>query len=139
MCIYDDCSVIASYNYRGEKTRLYCAFHKLPDMVNINQVQCKLCNRSAFYNYPGIYKRAYCSDHKKDNMVSYSGMKCEYIGCKKYATYGFLDGPALFCDEHKLPDMKLYNEYTINQHTYKRLLNLEIINDDPIINELFSY
>lgn len=65
------CKVRASYNYINMKPALYCATHKLSDMINIYTKRCKHanCNVIPFYNYIGSKQGLYCTKHKLDLMI----------------------------------------------------------------------
>ena len=36
ICIHEDCSTRANFNYKGIKLALYCSKHKLENMVDVN-------------------------------------------------------------------------------------------------------
>jgi hypothetical protein len=40
LCKHEGCKITPSYNYRTEKRALYCATHKLEDMINVSSKLC---------------------------------------------------------------------------------------------------
>ena len=36
ICIHEECSTRANFNYKGIKPALYCSKHKLENMVDVN-------------------------------------------------------------------------------------------------------
>lgn len=133
-CIVDMCTIIPSYNYRGEKKRLYCKNHKLEGMINISNTLCLNCNKTASYNYEDEGIPLYCKQHKMFMMINVKiKPKCLYVGCKKLPICGYEGNEAVYCLSHKLKGMVA--DYKKMEAT---LLKLEIIDNDPHLNELFS-
>ena len=61
ICDYDGCITIPIFNYKGQKNALYCATHKLNEMVNVISKACKtyLCSTSVTDKYQGYCLRCY--------------------------------------------------------------------------------
>ena len=81
-CISTDCTKYASYNYPDKKSKLYCASHKLPDMIlkrtynNCSHVGCKKnanYKLQASYNDLGVPGVKFCSIHKQSGMIAAYG------------------------------------------------------------------
>jgi hypothetical protein len=53
MCKFDSCKTRPIYNYENETTALYCAKHKLDNMINIKSKRCIYngCSLIPSYNY----------------------------------------------------------------------------------------
>jgi formaldehyde-activating enzyme involved in methanogenesis len=107
-CQHEGCKTRPHYNYEGQTKALYCATHKLPDMVDILHKRCKHegCKTRPYYNYEGQTKALYCATHKLPDMVDIKNKRCKHEGCNKQPHYNY-EGQtkALYCATHKLPDM----------------------------------
>ena len=59
------------FNKEGETKALYCAKHKLEDMISIKSKYCidEDCNTTPCFNYEGENKGLYCYKHKLDEMI----------------------------------------------------------------------
>jgi len=55
MCNFKDCKILPSFNYENEKNGLYCAKHKLENMIDIKNKTCKtnLCFTQVSDKYNG--------------------------------------------------------------------------------------
>lgn len=62
-CIYPGCKTIASFNYKGSNSRIYCATHKLPDMENVRYKYCVCCSRKRKQD------SGFCQYHHRKNIV----------------------------------------------------------------------
>ena len=71
-CNYEGCNTISSFNLITETIGLYCAKHKLDNMVNILNMKCIHigCGRLSRFNLPNEKPGLYCSNHKLVNMVN---------------------------------------------------------------------
>jgi len=58
-CIHANCGIIASFNYKGESSRLYCTEHKMIGMENVRYRYCKYdsCKNIS------IQHEFYCEEH----------------------------------------------------------------------------
>lgn len=75
ICIHEGCETMASFNYIGLTTRLYCNIHKLDGMINLTIVRCIICNNPASYNYIGKIGKLYCKIHKSPDMIDLNKRK----------------------------------------------------------------
>jgi len=71
LCPVDECKKRSTYGYKADKIRLYCAEHRLQDMVYLDNRICikEDCNHLASFNYLGDKTRLYCSKHKLKGMI----------------------------------------------------------------------
>ena len=69
-CIFDECSIVARYNYKTKYIPIYCDIHKLDNMVNKNGCRCLLCDKYPSFNYSTETAKLYCADHKLPDMVN---------------------------------------------------------------------
>jgi hypothetical protein len=84
MCKKTGCLIEASFNFMGQKKRLYCVEHKEKGMVNLKKKNC---------TYEGCKKSA---QGKTDKCVAHGGGKrCIEEGCKKSA-----EGKTDKCKKH---------------------------------------
>src|SRR5690606_40671363 len=67
LCIEPGCTVLPSFNYPGEKKKLYCKKHAKDGMISLTNVSCveQGCDIVPSYNYPGEKKKLYCKKHAK--------------------------------------------------------------------------
>lgn len=72
----------ASFNYKGEKLRLYCVEHKKPGMINLERPLCEKsqCTEQAHWGYM-FGKRKYCKYHKSSNMYDEHHINPKCIDC----------------------------------------------------------
>lgn len=79
-CHEDDCEIVASYNYIGEKKGIFCNAHKKYGMVHLKTKKCaeKDCIKLALYGFEKDKIKLYCKDHKKLNTIKLQvTKKCE--------------------------------------------------------------
>ena len=78
MCKEENCKKHPSFNFEGEKKKLYCSKHKLKGMIDIINKRCifKDCKKQPTFNFEGKKKKLYCSKHKKDNMIDIAHKRC---------------------------------------------------------------
>ena len=62
-CLYTECKTIPNFNYEGKTIALYCATHKLPDMIDIKHKKCQSiwCYTLISNKYEGYCR--YCFIH----------------------------------------------------------------------------
>ncbi len=107
-CMIDNCEVYPSYNFPGEKVRLYCKIHALEGMIDVVNKVCieDGCTKLASYNYEGQKVRLYCSNHRKENMMNIKNKKCIEEGCLKTPSYNYeRESLGLYCLLHKKDTM----------------------------------
>lgn len=88
----------------------HCIEHKLPGMVNKNNVKQHCiqegCRTVAGYGYLNEGKCLYCAEHKLKSMINLSNKRCKSAGCLKRPTFGYeAQGKRIYCELHKLPNM----------------------------------
>ena len=105
ICKYDGCTTTPTFNFEGEKTRLYCKTHKKDRMVDVKNPSCedKECTTRPNYNFEGEKKALYCKTHKKDKMVKVKKHRtCEDKECTTRPYYNFEgEQKGLYCKTHK--------------------------------------
>jgi hypothetical protein len=80
---------------------MYCATHKLADMINIHAKRCTFagCTTQPTYGYPG-QKAVYCALHRLSGMLDVNYTACKKLGCLKHPSYAFPGEHAQFCSSH---------------------------------------
>ena len=110
ICMFEGCKVHPSFNFEGQKQRLWCASHKQAGMVNINDKPCDFdgCKKQPNYNYDGEKNAVYCVSHKLKDMIDVIHDKCGFENCTKLPSFNF-EGQKqrLYCVHHKKDDMIL--------------------------------
>lgn len=99
------CKSRARYNYKNEKERMYCKYHKEPDMIDFDEKHkyCieENCIKRSSYNYEDIKKAIYCEKHKKENMINTTSHKCQEPNCIKAASCNLPnETKRLYCVPH---------------------------------------
>ena len=61
ICIHEDCSTRANFNYKGIKPALYCSKHKLENMVDVNN---KIAVKDDFSG--SVIYKIYCKDENPE-------------------------------------------------------------------------
>ena len=106
--MHPGCKTIPVYNIEGESTAIYCAIHKLDNMINVKDKKCMHpgCKTQPTYNIEGESTVLYCVTHKTDGMVDVKHKKCVHPGCKTRPYYN-VEGEttALYCVTHKTDGM----------------------------------
>lgn len=108
ICKYPDCNKIAVFNTINNKKGMYCATHKLENMVNVRGKPCKYnnCRKQPNYNFNGEKSALYCSEHKLPNMIDIRVKKCIFNGCKIKPNYNYeYEKKSIYCFTHKLEGM----------------------------------
>jgi len=87
-CIEPGCTITSSFNYKGEKTKLYCSTHKKEGMISI-RANCIVinCTKQPSYNLKGEKRAAYCATHKLPDMVPVGTNICRHPDCYKHPIY----------------------------------------------------
>ncbi len=108
-CIFIDCNITPTFNYKDQKKGLCCSKHKLDGMIHlIKKKKCFFpdCNTVPSFNFSG-QKSLYCVKHKIDGMV-YLGtiQKCFFQDCVVKPSFNYPGVKRyLYCSEHKLDGM----------------------------------
>lgn len=107
-CIFKGCPIQASYNFPGNKQKLYCNDHQLPGMQNVKSKKCtfKGCPVVASFGTEGTTKPLHCVTHKLDNEIDVVSKMCIYPKCPLGASYN-IEGikKAIYCKTHALDGM----------------------------------
>ena len=105
-CIEQGCNIFPSFNYKNEKKKLYCAKHKLENMIDITHKRCLNCELFSCFNYENESHPLYCAKHKLENMIDIVNKKCKYEKCNIQPGFNYENKPnALYCAHHKLENM----------------------------------
>jgi hypothetical protein len=141
ICIEENCSKRASFNYENEESGLYCSSHKKDNMIDFSHRRCKEdnCNKLATYNYDDKKTADYCSTHKKENMTDIFNKHkiCKTELCNTYATSKKYRGYCIYCFINLFPDEKVSKNYKTKEKTVSDFIknmykNFNIINDKVI-------
>ena len=75
-CKFLNCYKSPTYNYVDKKRAIYCATHKLPDMINHKNKLCEFdnCTKQANFNLDGENSK-FCYEHKTSEMVYLLNLK----------------------------------------------------------------
>lgn len=107
-CNEPGCEKGASFNFYGEKKRLYCSKHKRSNMICLGK-KCaeENCNLNPTFGNTTLKKREYCSLHKKEGMILLHKKKvCLEENCKRFPVFNYNDKTTgLYCSLHKLENM----------------------------------
>lgn len=103
-CKFSGCGIIPIFNFKNEKSGIYCYNHKLNDMVDVCNKTCKInnCLARAIYNFPGNSPE-FCYIHKLENMVNIHSKTCKK--CNKFPCFNYENMKAEYCYDHKLENM----------------------------------
>jgi len=107
-CKFDNCLKCPTYNYKGEKKRLFCNTHKLNGMIDIKNITCAYdnCDILPVYNYITEKKGIYCKKHKLENMINIKDKTCIFNNCNTIPVYNYdNESIGLYCKKHKLNEM----------------------------------
>jgi hypothetical protein len=110
MCKTEGCNKNPTYNFFGEKKRLYCAEHALEGMVDVAHKKCEFnnCTKQPSFNYKNEKRRLYCSKHALEGMIDISKKKfiCNDQNCNTIACFNFKnEKKAIYCFKHKFIGM----------------------------------
>lgn len=113
-CKAKNCAKNASYCVAGTKTRIYCAAHRKPDMVNprVDNRSCKHPDHGPDYPAPRAsfnffgQKPLYCKAHSEEGMINIHVVKnmCKKCGLKQ-PSYGLPGQRATHCSKCSTSDM----------------------------------
>ena len=100
-CEFEDCTIVASYNYEHETKHRFCSAHKLEGMVNLATRHCQApgCKKHSSFGFKG-HSTTHCATHKEDGMINLISKYCEHDGCDIYATFSFEGEKPRFCQKH---------------------------------------
>jgi len=107
-CKSENCFKCPTYNYQGEKKRLYCSSHKLEGMVDVKNKTCENihCIKLPVFNYLKSDKPRFCNSHKLTGMVNIKDKTCEFDNCTTIPIFNYPDENfAVYCNKHKLTGM----------------------------------
>ncbi len=107
-CFEINCYIRAYFNYKNEKTAIYCSSHKKDDMIDIISKKCieENCDKIPTFNYKNEKTAIYCKTHKKDDMIDIINKKCIEEKCDKQPTFNYKnEKTAIYCSNHKKDDM----------------------------------
>jgi hypothetical protein len=96
------CGKQALFNMRGSKA-LFCVLHKEPNMVDVKNKTCELCETIPAYNIRGSKIARFCVLHKEPNMVDVKNKTCEL--CETRCYYGLLGKGTTHCSIHRQKGM----------------------------------
>lgn len=93
------CKKNATFNFAGNKQRLFCDQHKLQGMVSLHTGarRCKLCPKEASFNTPGEVARLFCKSHATSGMTDVGSRRCKTLGCDINVSKTKYDGLCLNC------------------------------------------
>ena len=156
-CIFDNCNIRPSYNYENEKQAIYCAKHKLDNMIDIKNNKCKtelcftivnkrykgFCLRCFIYNFPDskIIRDYGTREAKVSEFIkeTYKDLNITYNkqingGCSQHRPDIFIDclthSIIIEVDEHQHKNGKSYTQ----ECELRRLNNLFTdLADRPIV------
>ena len=103
-CVYEGCTTLPNYNFKGEKRGLYCKKHKEDGMIDVIHKTCvyECCTTRPTYNFKGKKRGLYCKKHKEDGMINIVDKTCVYEGCTTLPNYNFKgEKRGLYCNLHK--------------------------------------
>lgn len=109
ICKHESCSKRSVFNLPGKIGGLFCATHKLNDMVNVINKTClyESCRTRPLYNVAGSKTGIYCNVHKLPGMIDVKNKRCKFDGCSISSAYNFpSEKRGIYCFEHKLAGME---------------------------------
>lgn len=110
-CIENECTNIATFNYKNMK-RAYCIQHRKEKMVEIGKPICEDCFTGATFGFKNS-KATKCFEHKTIDMIDVFHDICNYANCNERAYYNRIGiKKPEYCFEHKAEDM-------VNNHNSK--------------------
>jgi hypothetical protein len=103
ICIYDDCTTQAIYNFTGNNQRKFCTKHRFDGMVDVASKRCKCGKAQPIFGHPGS-KAICCKLCAEPGMIDRKNKIC--IVCNKTrAGYNFPGLDKKYCVKHKLQGM----------------------------------
>jgi hypothetical protein len=107
-CREEGCAKQPRFNYKENKSAIYCHLHKKDGMIDVVNYRCQEegCGLIPAYNYEGNKRGLYCNSHKKDGMIHILAKRCQEEGCKIYAHFNYEGNKnGLYCITHKMENM----------------------------------
>jgi len=106
----------SNFNKEGETTPLYCASHKLDDMIDVKNKKCiyKGCKICPSFNKEGETKALYCTQHKTYNMVDVVNKLCKSKWCFVHVEEKY--GYCLYCFKNLFPDKLISRNYKTKEY-----------------------
>jgi hypothetical protein len=106
-CREEGCTKQPRFNYKENKSPIYCHLHKKDEMIDVVNYRCQQegCDLLPAYNYEGSKRGIYCNTHKKDGMIHIFAKRCQEEGCKKIGYYKYEGTGLLYCITHRQKSM----------------------------------
>ena len=137
--VYNNCKTRPSFNYIYNISPIYCAKHRLDDMINISDNKCinLNCNIIATYNYEEKTYAIYCSSHKKEGMIDIRSRCCITPLCYTRVHNNKYNGYCLRCFVYLFPDKPNSHNYktkeiSVVEYIKKEFEDITIITDKKI-------
>ena len=73
------CDRSATFGFKSDNLRRYCATHKEENMINLTKRYCWECNKTASFGFRGGPSAIYCSVHKQEDMIHTSSRKIDFL------------------------------------------------------------
>ena len=73
------CHKSASFGYKENNIRTFCACHKEADMVNLTKRFCAFCSKTASFGFSTGKSAIFCAEHKESGMIHTTSRKNERI------------------------------------------------------------
>ena len=114
-CKCKDCNKYASYNFPGEKKRIYCKEHAKPTMI-LTRKDNRCCihpdhNENypaprASFNFSNKKKPIYCKSHSQEGMINLNSKNSKCKKCNlKMPSYGIIGKKPTHCSKCATKDM----------------------------------
>lgn len=135
-CEYEDCDTQPVYNYKGEKTAIFCVEHKLEGMVDIKTKTCEQedCITIPNYNYRGEKRAIFCVKHKLEGMINVKHMACKTYLCDTQATTKY-EGYCFRCFCFLFPDKPIVRNYKTKEFEVFNFIKTTFIDQTWISNK----
>lgn len=102
-CTAPGCTKLSPcFNVEGQTRGIFCADHKLDNMVDVFHARCQAdgCKARAHFGLPGLALTR-CTKHALAGMLRNSRKRCATDGCTEVAVWGSSAHTATHCDTHK--------------------------------------
>jgi hypothetical protein len=129
-CQHENCNLIPSYNFIGEKNAKYCKNHKLDNMIDVTHISCEVvsCANRPVYNLISETCPKFCIEHKTTDMVCLTNKKCINDWCVNRSHNKTYDGYCLHCFVHLFPDKPNANNYKTKEQSVVEYIKNEYPN-----------
>jgi hypothetical protein len=129
------CDVRPSFNYPNNKGSLYCSYHKLEGMIDINR-KCEIidCKTNCRYNYDTEKKARFCTKHKLDGMVDILSVRCKTPLCDTRVTKKY-EGFCFRCFMYNFPDKTIIKNYKTKEKSVCDFIKLNFPQFDFILDK----